>query len=600
MRGAELGRWLLAGILVASAAELFSQQPREPRAVLQSSHSQAKMNEVSESDDEAEHRTRLFWRIRGVVPGQNPALARLKALARRDEIAGASSHRMQRGQLNLNSYTWQCIGPTPLTVYENGNLSGRVPAIAVDPTNPDNVFIGAADGGVWKSTNGGASWTSLTDNQPSLAIGALAIDPLNPNVIFAGTGEPFPANQFTYSAGMLMSTDGGDTWTNIQQPFLVDGSAVAYSMSQIAIGPHNDQIVLAASPSGSLLSSGDGGVTWTVAAQGAFDAVVFDPKKTGVVYAGLIGSGGNPQVWSSADAGATWTQATVDTITGGRVVLAVGPDSALYVGVGSNQANVYKSTDSGQTFTQLNNINNYPENLCTAQCTYNLAIAVSPINPSEIWFGGLWLSRSLDGGQTWEENYGNYHTDQHAIVFSASGDRAYIGNDGGVYEANPPEAPPTTSLLDLNNGLATLQFYQGLSMAPGNLATGMGGMQDNGTALLMGSQWSFVLSGDSFDTAIDPADLNTVYSTTRLDNIYLSTTGGGLSTFSSFMNGLPPNSGYYTLLPSTIRIRIGSIRLREGSFIAPSTLAESGSRRHRCLPIHPSPSPLPFRLSMTM
>jgi len=324
MRQPKPGKWLFAGILLISATQLLSQQPRESKALAQHSRQQVKGNESWESFNEAEQRNEYFWKVRSVAPDQNPAMARLKAFTRRDEMARAS-RRMQQGQENSNSYAWQCIGPSPLTTYEGGNISGRVPVIAVDPTNPNNVFIGAADGGVWKSTNGGASWTPLTDNQPSLAIGALAIDPLNPNIIFAGTGEPFPANGFTYSAGLLRSTDAGATWTNIQQPFLQDGVATAYELSQIAVDPDNDQIVLAASPTGALLSSSDGGLTWTIAAQGQFDAVVFDANKPGLVYAGVIESSSSyPQVWASNDAGATWSQATVDTIDGGRIVMAVG------------------------------------------------------------------------------------------------------------------------------------------------------------------------------------------------------------------------------------------------------------------------------------
>src|SRR5579871_1882966 len=244
-------RWFFAGILALWTPALFSQQLHEKRGSPQPSSSQVQMqvegDEAHESADEAEQRNRLFWGIRGVAPGQNPSLLRLKALAQRDKMAKASARRMQQGHVNFNANAWQSIGPSPLTVYLGGNLSGRVPAIAVDPTNPNTVFIGAADGGVWKSTDAGTTWTPLTDNQPSLAIGALAIDPLNPNIIFAGTGEPFAANQFTYSGGLLKSTDGGATWTNIQQPFLQDG-VVSYSLSQIAVDPQNDQIVLAASP----------------------------------------------------------------------------------------------------------------------------------------------------------------------------------------------------------------------------------------------------------------------------------------------------------------------------------------------------------------
>ncbi len=546
MGSSRLVWYFLTGLLAISAPTLSSQKMPHPNTLARESASEEVGNEEYRAPNQADQRSEFLRSVRSLLPGQDASTLRLKAFAQRGQLARTSSHRKQQAKLDFNANAWQSIGPSPL-VSGTENFSGRVPAIAVDPTNANNLFIGTADGGVWQSTDGGTTWKALTDNEPSLAIGALAIDPTNPNVIYAGTGEPFPASQFTYSAGLLKTTDGGATWIDIQQPFLSTGPATPYSISQIAIDPHNPRIILAASPNGALFRSTDAGATWSISAQGEFDAVAFDANQQGAAYVGVIAwQNGNPQVWHSADSGATWSQVNVDASVGSRIVMAIASDSTLYVAVAFDSARLYKSTDGGQTFLRLNNTiaGTNSQNLCPDQCSYNFAIAVSPKNPNEIWFGGLWLNRSLDGGQTWEELYGNYHTDQHAIAFSSAGDRVYAGNDGGIYESTTPEASADTALVNLNNGLATLQFYSGISMSPGDVASGLGGMQDNGTAAYGGSpSWAAVWGGDGVNTAIDPTNPSILYTTSQNGNIYRSSAGANTSDFSTFMKGLPANSG---------------------------------------------------------
>src|SRR5207247_6986153 len=176
--------------------------------------------------------------------------------------------------------TWSLIGPRPTDAGSTYVTAGRVNAVAIDPRDNNTVYIGAAEGGVWKTTDGGATWTPLADDQPSLATGAIALDATNPDTVYVGTGEENFAFDSYYGAGILKSTDGGQTWTNLVGPFL---RAV---IGAIAVHPANGQILLCTTSTG-VWRSADGAATWTRDLSGVGTSVLFDPSNGDVAYAAL-------------------------------------------------------------------------------------------------------------------------------------------------------------------------------------------------------------------------------------------------------------------------------------------------------------------------
>src|SRR6266853_739062 len=174
----------------------------------------------------------------------------------------------------LDASTWTSIGPKPTDLGSTYVTAGRVNAIVIDPRDNNIVYMGAAEGGVWKTTDGGINWKPLTDDQASLASGAIAIDPTNPDTVYVGTGEENFAIDSYYGAGILKSTDGGASWTNIIGPF------VRTTIGALAISPSNSQILLASSRIG-IYRSTDGAATWTqvfpVSGAGVGTSVLFDP-----------------------------------------------------------------------------------------------------------------------------------------------------------------------------------------------------------------------------------------------------------------------------------------------------------------------------------
>ncbi len=573
--------WLVAGLIFPIAAQVSN--PR--RAV-----------EKKEDPDREREREAWFYHQRAYPHQHIPPGARMRAVQEMDRIdaqarargqAFASAAPVAAPHAVSTSASWTSIGPEPTvcssdhcadlplnnTVPEFLNTSGRITALAVDPTNANTVYAGGAMGGVWKTTDGGKTWKALTDGQASLAVGAIAIDPASHNTIYVGTGEANNAGDSYYGAGILKSTDGGTTWKNIPGPFM---QPVAQHIGALAVSPHSSNTVIAGSDAGVYVSS-DAGATWKqVLSAAAGTAVVFDPSNPSTVYAAIgdpcgrtCGISGNG-VYKSTDSGQTWSQQTGSgtnafPITGvGRIALAMAPSTptTLYAAVqdtrqllsrnpGAPLLGVWKTTDGGNTWNKLGLPpgDDFGNPFCgfNGQCEYDLVIQVHPQNPDVVLVGGVILALSTDG-QTFNNlplEYapnGNYryavHVDQHAIAFSADRTKVYFGNDGGVWSAPASDIlnGGIVNFTNLNQQLALTQFYAGASVFPTGPNSLIGGTQDNGTQLQAGGSWSNITSGDGGYTAVDSAFPTLFY------GVFPSASAG----FNVWQTFNLPNQGFFT------------------------------------------------------
>jgi photosystem II stability/assembly factor-like uncharacterized protein len=530
---------LFAGLLVVlTCATLAQQKQRAPLPV------------ERENDELQEQRAEWFYGRRAFPLDHIPAGARLRAL--KQMSAMRSESRQFRPNLAISNTTWTSIGPRAVNSQGQLYASGRVSALVMDPRSADTVYLGGADGGVWKSTDGGKNWKALTDNQASLAIGALAIDLTNPDIVYAGTGDP---NGFL-GAGILKSTDAGNTWTNIPGPF--EGSRVG----GLVVHPTNGQILLAAktsitntAPDG-IYRSTNGGTTWTLVQAGAGFSVTMDAA--GNAFAALsptIPATPNGGVFRSRDSGATWTAANGAGATAlpwqnsGAIRMAVAPSNSAIVYVSLAAADrslqgVYKTTDNGATWNALAGVPDY----CKPQCNYSNVLGVHPTDPNVLYAGGLGAVRTSDGGITWSDVFADdlspktdiVHVDEQAIAFAAGGQRVYLGSDGGVNST--PEI--TSNSILWTNLVATLtltQFYPGISIHPSDTTIGYGGTQDNSTERYSGnSAWDAVVCGDGGQTAIDFTTPSTVYAACTQTTIQKSTDGGETWTIAN--RGIAPGA----------------------------------------------------------
>ena len=485
----------------------------------------AQVASIPEAPDHNIRRQEYFEQPRRFPFAQIPAGALMRA--RRDVEARfglLARSSMPSARFGLAG-DWRAIGPTTIN---NGAAAGRVSALAIDQSTPGLIYAGGAQGGVWRSTTGGLSWTPLGDAQCSLAVGSIAIDPVNPSIVYVGTGEQHNSADSYYGCGVLRSTNGGDTWTQFGAELFVTatgGARIGHIVVDRETAGSATSTTLLASSSFGLFRSTNSGVTWTRTNIGTITAanvsgLVADPVDSRVYYLAVGNYGttaGLNGIYKSTDRGVTWTQLAVAFgTTVGRIELAVARSApnVIYASVedrttGASSSTqllgIWRTSDAGATWTRATATGAS----CASQCWYDMHVAVDPTNAARVYFGGLSLYRSEDSAQTFT-NVGNaIHVDHHALVFDPfDANHIYAGSDGGVYVS----ANRGGTWMGLNGNLAITQFYHGISQHPTDTNAIVGGTQDNGTLQFNGNpSWSSILGGDGGFTAINPLDPTIVF-----------------------------------------------------------------------------------------
>ncbi|MEH6535606.1 MAG: T9SS type A sorting domain-containing protein [Psychroserpens sp.] len=420
--------------------------------------------------------------------------------------------------------TWEEMGPTSWNATSGWNPGvGRITSIAVDPNTPTTMIVGSVTGGIWRSTDGGQNWTVLTDNLSNIDVFALAIDPKNPAIYYWGST----------GGTIFRSTDSGSTWN-----FYSDiGNG---NINKILIDPTaNSTKMYATAQGGGINKSTDSGLNWTQITGGSGYDVEFKPGDPSVVYAS-----GNSFYYSN-NGGASFI-IIPSVATSGQKMIGVSADDANTVYVleasGGVFNNLYKSTNSGISFTTLSHIGkNYfgysslaDDNL--GQAPRDMDIAVNPTNIDEVHIAGINTWKSSNGGATFSitsqwtpgnaqfEGIGYCHADVDILEFV--GDKLYVGSDGGVYVANNTTVVNTNFYTDLTNGLGIRQFYKiGISQTDPVVVTG--GAQDNGSSVMNAAgNWTDWLGADGMESFIDKNNSQILYGTSQFGSLYKSTNGG--------------------------------------------------------------------------
>ena len=503
-----------------------------------------------------------------------------------------------------DAHVWSNIGP--------GNVGGRTRAILVQGTNPTyTIYAGGVAGGVWKSTDSGASWTALNDLMPNLAVTTLALDPSNDQIIYAGTGEGFSNVDSVRGAGIFKTIDGGANWTYLSMTNTDD----FYYINKIVASPTNPNTVYAATRSG-IFKSTDAGASWTWATVSAGSY----SSNSGYLDIAVVDNGGNDYLYAwnsfyglqrSTDGGLSWSYSIGTGATGnnnfyrGAIAVSKSAFGTAYVSVSDNTGrlyNVYKTTDyfasvstpmtQGSSATGRLNaalLSNPYYSYDTgsgltcaneasggySQGWYDNIIAVDPIDENKVFIGGIDLFRSDNGGTSfniasywWANTANSYynHADHHAIVFApdyngTSITTMFFGNDGGIYKStNAHSATTSTSVCSitdigasyqsLNNGYGVTQFYHGSVSSSGTVY--IAGSQDNGTQKFDSStDWNEIRGGDGGYTAISPNNSNIMYSAYTYISIQRSDDGGAnfSTSVASSNSGLFINP--YAIVPDT-------------------------------------------------
>lgn len=424
---------------------------------------------------------------------------------------------------------WASIGPTM-------DIGGRSLSIAINPVNSNQIFIGTAGGGIWRTENAGNLWEPVVTGFPVIGVPSIIINPLNPQIIYAGTGEVYRVDttgigynvwktRGTYGAGILKSVDGGISWSQVLEKSLGD----LFGVQHLEFHPEDAEIVFACCTDG-LYKTMDGGNSWNKILNTIYarDIAINNLNSNEMIVAvgNLVNS--DKGLYKTTDGGENWTKiasaAFPKNFNGLISVEANG--NLIYAGFGtdgnSSTNELCVSADFGNSWILKNN-----SNLCSYQYWYCNDIAIDPSNPNRLLMCGVNMynydSQSSSTAAGRATQILNIHSDIHDILYDPKDvNVAYLATDGGMYKSTDNGA----SFTPINNGLAATQFYASLGVSPTKPDDIIGGLQDNGVVKYDGVSWKKVVGGDGGSTSYNPANENIVLTNTQYRAVYRSTNGG--------------------------------------------------------------------------
>ena len=475
------------------------------------------------------------------------------AFAQASPVRAAAAPAADPAQALFGTLRWRNIGPA--------NMAGRVSHIEAVESNPAIVYVAAASGGVWKSTDAGATWDPIFESYGTANIGAVAVFQPNPEIVWVGTGEACVRNSVGWGDGVYKSTDGGKTFVNV-------GLRESHHIDEVVTHPTDPNIVYVAAQGHlwghnderGVFKTTDGGKTWRKLSRGlpndgktGASALAMDPTNPNILYAGMweriraphnfLSGGPNGGIFKTTDGGETWTKLTNGLPSGetGKIGLAVHRRDPRVVmamvehGFQPRQndpafndmtqlgSGIYRSEDGGATWRYMNRSNNRP--------FYYSHIFLDPFDTKRVYVLATNASVSDDGGRTFRSTMPGIAGDYHALwIDPANGKRMYVGNDKGAsvsYDGGEH--------FILFDNMDIGQFYA-VTVDNRDPYWVYGGLQDNGNwggpsnsrdyNGILTDHWFKFHSGDGFHATVDPNDWRTVYTETqngsvrRLDAVF--------------------------------------------------------------------------------
>ncbi|MAT89710.1 MAG: hypothetical protein CMC35_03365 [Flavobacteriaceae bacterium] len=468
----------------------------------------------------------------------------LNTTAYREAIAW----KKQRNSEAPSAAVWEFTGPT--------NIGGRITDIEIVSNNPDTYYVGAASGGIFKTTNGGSSWAPIFDDQEMLSIGDITISEANNDIVWVGTGEVNAGGgSLAYDGdGVYQSIDGGLTW----QP---KGLPDIGSVGKILMDPNDGNTVFVGAmgplfrddDNRGVYRTTDGGTTWEQVlfisdVTGVID-MAMHPTNGDILYAATWErirrpefrqyGGATSGIYRSVNGGDSWTElnnglpsAPTDK---GRISIVVAPSNpdvlyARYANAAGSIEGVYRSSNGGDSWTEVN----------SSQLTsvgfhwWFRGIYVDPSDEDVLYNVDFVVEKSTDGGNNWNTSFPGVHVDQHALAFHPTNSNiVLLGNDGGFYKSLNGGASWTK-----DETLPITQFYR-FHVDAQNSDKRYGGAQDNSTMRTTSGSlgdWNIITGGDGFQPLVDPTNTNIIYALSQYGGLVKSTNNG--ASFNLVLNGI--------------------------------------------------------------